>query len=123
MKLETLTIKEAIKQGYTRYGYYDREWQMVNKIHDQMFEEIDEYEHDNIVLFEKKSKAPSISSDAIAEILSDHIGESDSEECMRDDDCVYETVSKIDFTDVAEMINKKLEQHKYWMITDVKLKP
>ena len=119
-KIKELTIKEAIKQGYTKYGFQNREWQLVNDLSDALTE-IEEDEWEDIVLFQKKSLQPKISKERIAELLSDNIGDEDSDESGRDDDCVYETVKAIDFTDIAEKINKELEQHEYWTLTDIKL--
>lgn len=121
-KNSELTIKEALEQGYTKYGYFNREWQTTQNLHVDIFKDEEEYEHENLCLFEKKSKSTSISSEAIAEILSDHIGCMDGDECARDDDIIYDVVMKIDFTETANMINKKLEEYKYWMLTNIKIK-
>ena len=123
MSKEKLTLKEAIQQGYTHYGHEDQEWQTVNELHDDLFKDgdIEAGDLDSLVLFDKKSRCPSVDPKRIGEILSGVIGDDDSEECMRDDDCVYDTVKELDFTETANMINKALEKHKYWMITNIKL--
>jgi len=119
--MKQLTVKEAIKQGYTLYGFGNREWQSTNDLHDDIFDEIEEDEWGDIFLFEKKSNQPIITTTEISEMLADHISENDADECGREDDCVYKAVDELDFSQTAEMINKELSKHKYWMITDIKL--
>ena len=120
--MKKLTIKEAIDQGYTKYGLEGREWQSVEDLHDDVFEEQEEANWDDLVLFEKDASYPSIDSDTIAEKLAEQIAENDAEECQRnDDDVVYNAVKAIDYTEIADKINKELEQFKYWMLTDIKL--
>ncbi len=119
--METLTVKEAIDQGYTKYGFSDKEWQNTQELHDDVFKEVEEENWEDLVLFGKESSHPNIDAKTIGELLSEHIGINDSEECARDDDEVYTTVSAMDFSDVAKKINKELEKHKYWMLTDIKL--
>lgn len=120
-KVNSLTLRQATDQGYTHYGYGDVGWQHAQEIHDDLFKDEAEHNHDNLYLFSKKSNTPSITAKVIAELLSDHIGDEDGRECMRDDDVVYKTVQKIDFTETANKINQELEQHRYWMLTDIKL--
>lgn len=116
--MKELTIEQALKEGYTRYGYSNMEWQTAYKIEDIEWDGNENSE--NLVLFDKEEICPSISKEAISDLLSGHIYE---EECSRDDESVYKTVKSIDFKEMAVKINKELEQHKYWMITDIKLIP
>jgi len=119
--MKQLTIKQAIDEGYTKYGFASRDWQTTQDLHDDIFDEVEPEDWDDIVLFEKESTTPSISAKEIAELLSDYIGDNDSEECMREDEQIYDAVKAIDFTDISEKINKAMESHKYWMLTDIKL--
>ncbi|NRB81994.1 MAG: hypothetical protein HRU38_25635 [Saccharospirillaceae bacterium] len=119
--MKQLTVKEAIKQGYKYYGFGNKEWQTAEELDDGVFAEVDEDDWDDLVLFEKNASQPTIDSRTIANMLADYIADQDSNDCGRDDDCVYKTVEEMDFKKVAENINKELEQHKYWMITDIKL--
>jgi len=120
-KINELSVSDAIKQGFTMYGFGGCEWQVTNDLHDDVFDEVDPEDWENLVLFEKTSSQPSIDSKTIAERLADLIADEDSDNCGRDDDRVYKTVMEMDFEDVAKMINDKLSEHKYWMITDIKL--
>jgi len=121
--MEKLTIKEALEQGYTMYGVANKEWQHANEINDDVFKEVHRDDWGDIVLFEQNSSCPSIDKKYMAEMLADHISDNDSQECARDDDSVYKTVKEIDYTDIVAKINKELEQHKYWMLTTIKLIP
>lgn len=62
-----------------------------------------------------------IAANQIAELLGDHICDEDSQESMRDDDRVYRTVKGLDFSSTANMINEALKEHKYWMITNIRI--
>jgi len=119
--MSELTVKEAIKQGYKYYGFGNKEWQTAEVLDDGVFAEVNEDDWDDLVLFEKKSSQPTIDSETIANMLADYIADNDANDCGRDDNCVFKTVEAIDFKDTANKINKELEQHKYWMITDIKL--
>ena len=119
--MEQLTVKEAIEQGYTKYGFESKEWQHLEDLHNDIFEEIDEDDFDDLVLVEKVGQAPIFSVKEMSEILSERIGENDNEQCARDSDEVYTTVAAIDYTDIVNKINKELEQHRYWMLTKIKL--
>lgn len=123
VKFVQLTLKEAIDQGFTHYGFADREWQMVNELDEGVFEEVDEEDWDQLVLFDKKPSFPSISKERIAEVLAQEISETDYEDSGRDDDSVYIIVKDIDYTEIADTINKDLEDCKYWGLTDIKLVP
>lgn len=116
-----LTVREAIKQGYTMYGFASRDWQYLNELHDDVFSEVEEHEHKDLVLAEKNPNYPTISAETIAERLADQVADSYNMICNSDDDAVYNTVAEIDYSAIATKINKELEQHKYWMLTDIKL--
>lgn len=119
--MKTLTVKEAIEQGFTMYGYAKTEEQKAQKLTIDVFKEEPEHKQKLLVLFDKHNSCPSTTTEEISEILSERIGLNDEEECYRDNDDVYVTVSEIDFTEIVKTINKALEKHSYWMITDIKL--
>ena len=119
--MKSLTIQQALEQGYTKYGMAGRDWQMTMDIDDGVFEEVPEEQWDEIVLFDKEELLPRINADTIAEMLAERISENDAEESGRDDDSVYKTVKNIDYTEIAAKVNKELKQHRYWQLTDIKL--
>ena len=121
MKKE-LTLKQAMDQGYTVCGLEGKEWQSVIELHDDVFNsDIDKEDWGNIVLFEKKPSFPSVNSRTIADLLADNIAENDSCNSGRDGDEVYDAVMAIDFSATEALVNKKLEEFKYWKATGVKL--
>lgn len=119
--MEKLTVKEAIAQGYTKYGYSNKEWQHAHDLDDILGNHLSDDSWEDLVLFEKESKSSTIDERQIADLLSDYIGEHDSEACARDDDRVYDAILKMDFSETAAKINKELEQHNYYMLTNIKL--
>jgi hypothetical protein len=122
MKTTTgLTIKQALEQGYTKYGFSGRDWQTANDLDDGVFEEVPEDQWDDLVLFDKNEQYPSMSAKQMADLLAEKISEDDGEECGRDDDCVYKTVQSFDFSKITAKLNDELKQHRYWMLTDIKL--
>ncbi len=119
-----LTVAEAISEGYTRYGFANREWQTTNDLEDlrnEISEGVDDVNWDHIVLFGKESSRPTINTKQIADLLAESIGEDDAQETGRDDDAVWDTILALNFDEVTNRINKALEQHEYWMLTDIKL--
>lgn len=119
--MEQITLKEAIEQGYTKYGFTEREWQSTNDIHDGVFQEVDEEYWDSLVLFDKQSEQPSITSKQISDLLADSIGEQDACESGREDDAVYEAVNSVNYTEIAKTVNEALKPCEYWRLTDIKL--
>ena len=119
--METITLKEAIEQGYKYYGFSDREWQQTYELHDDIFQEVGEDYWDDLVLFDKESEQPLITSKQIADLLSDSIGEQDSCESGREDDVVYEAVNSVSYTEIAKTVNDALKPCEYWKLTDIKI--
>lgn len=116
-----LTLKEAIKEGYTKYGYADQEEQYARNLHEGLFKEVREEDWKYLVLFDKSTYYPSTSADELSTLISDYIGDNDSEECQRENEDVYNTVAGIDYTAIVETINKALQEHGYFELTDIKL--
>jgi hypothetical protein len=116
-----LTVKEALKQGYEYYGFKNVDWQNLQELDENVFNEVDESSWDNLVLFDKESKFPMMDKDDIAEIMANRAAENDSEVCNREDDEVYDAVRAVDFAEITDTINKALEVHSYRMLTDIKL--
>lgn len=119
--MEELTVKQALEQGYTHYGFKDREWQSVSKLHDNVFEELDEHEYEEVVLFEKSFNVLHTSEQDVSEIIAESVSYNYSQECASDEDNVYSDIIDLDFSGIVKQINDKMKDHKYWMITDIKL--
>lgn len=119
--MQKLTVKEAIKQGYKYYGIEGWEWQSCKDLNEDVFEEVNEDHHENIRLFEKEAQVTSISEDAIAEIISDHVSVLADEDCYRDDDRILLAIVGLDYSDITNKINNKLAEYKHYMLTDIKI--
>lgn len=117
---DTLTLKQALEQGYTHYTTTPDEWGMACELRNLIFEE-EECEH--LYLCERKANFPSITKEVIAGLIADKICEDDNDVCCRDSDEVYNAVKEIDFSDIQKTINDKLKQFKYWMFTDIQVVP
>lgn len=116
--MESLTIKEALKQGYTHCGSSSKEFQMLDTLESITDEDIRE----DTVLADKKSTSPLIDADQIKEMIAEQMEESHSQDTGDDTNQVYDTVMKLDFSKTAEFVNKELEVVRHWFLTDVKLK-
>jgi hypothetical protein len=117
---KTLTVAEAIAQGYTRYGRANLDYQHLHDIDDITEDDFTE----ELRLTEKESfYTPSISAEDLAELVAEHI------ECQNDDmtgddtNEVYNIIKKLDFEPISKVINKALEDKKFWRLTDIKLIP
>ncbi len=119
--MKELTIKEAIEQGYTKYGFEDQDDQFTNDLHDDVFEEYDEEYHGGMVLFEKETVTPKIGKDYLSDTLPEPIFEYEFEELIGLDDLILDEIKAIDYTEITEKINKVLGKHKYWILTDIHL--
>ena len=123
--MKTITLAEALDQGYKYYGFKNREWQTTNELNAGLFYgvEVDKEYWDDIVLFDKEPEQSSITSKQIADLLSDSIGEQDADESVRDDDAVYEAVNSVSYTERAKTISTALKPCEYWKLTDIKIVP
>lgn len=119
---EKLTVKEAIEQGYTHFGFADQEFQHLLSIATDL----------NVSTFKKKvclfgkepSSCASISREEIADMLADHMSSSVGEDTGDDDtDDIYDIIIKLDFGPCAEMINSALSHKKYYSLTKIELIP
>jgi len=118
--MEKLTIKEAFKRGYTKYGFSGLEWQNIHDISDLNLN-VDAEDLKDLVLFEKASTNFVMESENIAEIVSEAIADKENEESGRDNNEVYEAIKKIDYTDITKKINIELKKHSYWKLTEIML--
>lgn len=117
--MEKLTVKEALEQGYTYYGYKDLDEQSIKKL-DRPYG-ID-FEKGVAVLAEKGSSTYSIAGGTIRELVSDHIlaqdefSDEDAELCdLADKATLYDAL--------ADEINSLMSTKKFWFLTDIELIP
>lgn len=116
--MRTMTVKEAIEQGYEHYLVDGQEYGYLRDIGD--FE--DEDEDDVFVLADKEYSHPKgLSNDEIQEMFAEHIWNNYCSETGCDTDEVYDLIKAIDFKDVTERIEKALKAVRYKMATNIQL--
>lgn len=115
MSEQTLTVKEAIEQGYTMALSEDGDYGI--RLSDLAE---DEQGLDNIDLYvaSKETFNFSISAGAIQDLLEQHI--TDQDEVNDENDILYDQLAKVDFEAIAEIVNKVFTT-KYHSVTDIKL--
>lgn len=126
-KVEQLTVKEALEQGYTHWGYDNRDFQHLSRLEGLMegdFKDGPAFElYGYIVLAQKEPYYLSISSDTVQEIISDHIMSQDNY-CDDDFNTVPDALKEVEgWDEFAVKINAKLKEHPYWYLTQIKLIP
>lgn len=115
-----LTVAESIAQGYTSFIYNNDGFQTIKSIeHDDP-----DFTREDISLVEKEFYHPAgLDGKAIAERLADQIQDDHSWDSGDDSSDVYDAIMAIDFSDVAERIDKVLEKLKYYRSANIKLIP
>lgn len=114
--MERLTIKEALEQGYTHFGYKGLEYQTINELSDITDEDIER----GVCLFSKEYTTPTCEED-IQTFVADHIQDNWSAETQDDTNDVYQAIMAIDLSDIAKRINNVLQDKKYYTLTDIEL--
>jgi len=113
----TLTVKEALEQGYTHYGFDGEEYNhKISKIDNAYFP-------DGALLVDKDNSYPfTISAKSIEEwVCETLIGEQD--EVSDPDGELSELASEADFQKLADDINERMSKIKYRDLTDIELIP
>lgn len=119
-----LTVKEAIEQGYTHYGFDNGDFQHLSQLEDATPEDFQpsEWRGGDAVLANKEPYYMSISGDSIRDVVTDQI--CDSDEYKDDSGTVEDALKEMDvWQDFAAKINDKLKEHPYWYLTEIKLVP
>jgi|SRR5690606_15322683 len=115
--MKTITVKEAIQQGYEYFGYKDREFQHAQSLKD--ISEEDFNTNETLILFNKKASYRSISAEEIQELIFDYMY--DNDEMADDTEFMNDIFSESDFKPLSELINKKLSDYPYYFLTDIEL--
>lgn len=120
-----LTVKEAIEQGYTHWGYDNGEYQAVQRLEDITAEdfELKEWRGGDPVLADKEPvyvqvKTPDLYTDLIENLR-------DSGACFGDDTDEIDDLVKnaVDWEDIATKINAALKTRPFYPMTQTKLIP
>lgn len=119
---DSLSVKEAIEQGYTLYGYANSDgYQSLYNIKD--IDHADFEEFSDIVLAEKEPMYACVSEKCLYEDIADDI--MCSEECMGDDtNEILELIKgAVNWKKIADKINAALQTRPYYTLTQIKLVP
>lgn len=123
---QQLTVKEAIEQGYTHWGYDSGEFQRLGRLEDfsnSDFKDAINYGYGDCVLAEKQPWYLNISAGDMRDMISDHVMAQDN---YKDDDynIIPDALKEVEGWDAfAAKINAKLREHPYWNLTHIKLLP
>lgn len=121
-KEQTLTLQEAISQGYTHYclGHPQEGYQTTHTLSGITQADVDE---NTLYLAGKNTFAPSgISHDELKEMIAEHIWVNHQDDTGDDTDTIYDAIKEIDFSDVVKRIDEKLSEHKtFRWITNIRL--
>lgn len=121
---QQLTVKEAIEQGYTHFGFSTGDFQHLSTIEDAEAGDFlpNEYRGGHAVLAEKQPYYLNIDGDAIRDTLTDQICDSDT--YMDDAGTIEDALKEMEgWNEFAAKINDTLKKHPYWILTDIKLIP
>lgn len=115
--MKKLTVKQAIEEGYSHWGYKDREYQYAQNLEDIVDDDFNTDE--TLVLFEKEPFYRSISASEIQDLIFDYMY--DNDETSDDTDFMDDRFSESDFKPLSDLINKKLSDYPYYFLTDIEL--
>lgn len=102
IKMEKITIQQALQQGYTHYNVYQEE--ESGKLDHLVENGVYDYNKGKkVVLMSKTTITFNISADTIQQLLTDHI--SGQEEFAMEDDTLYDELDVADFDKIAELAN------------------
>lgn len=118
--METITIKEALNQGYKRAGKNATDWQSLHKLEDLTDEDI-EMEDGDLVLFSKEFDIPGITDVDLRDLIADHIEDQWCEKTGDDTEEVSRRIKEIDFSLINKQIDDKLKDKKCYWATDIQL--
>ncbi len=111
----TLTIKEALDQGYE---YCGRNNKLVTELNDLTE---DDFKDTEWFLMDKTPKHHSIDHEGFIEQLAEIYSDEESEQSGRDDDTVYNDLKKLNLEESLNKINQVFENNPYYTLTEIKL--
>lgn len=118
----TLTLQEAIQEGYSAFIYANDGWQAIKMLNEYQLDDDIDWTRDDIYLVQKEGQNPAgLSAEEIAEMLAENIQCSHSDETGDDTDDVYDAIKRLDFSDVSEKINEALAGIFYYRQTNIHL--
>lgn len=118
--IKSLSVKEALEQGYEYAGDPSKDYQCFIPINDLGEED---FKRHKWVLASIETYVPSITAKSIAEILAEHMESDVGNDTGDDTEEVYHTILKLDFESTARIINEALKNRWYRTLTKITLLP
>ncbi|MBP1165082.1 hypothetical protein JOE44_001966 [Chryseobacterium sp. PvR013] len=119
--MSRLTIQQAIDQGYEYFVYPADGYQALKSLSDYAENEIN-WEN-NPTLCNKEPQHPAgMNAEELRDHLADVISDNHASETGCDTDCVFDAIKEIDFTDIAEKIQDKLNGINFFWQSEIALK-
>lgn len=117
---KTMTVKEAVKQGFEYYVYDSDGWQSLKEISDMGMN----WNRDDIKLVNKESNHPfGLDAKYIAETLAEIISVNYSDETGYDGDDVYDVIKDLDLSQTEKLIEEALSKINHYRSSGIKLIP
>lgn len=119
---EQLTVKEALEQGYTHFGYSDEGYQAMLDLVDFRPEEAE----GKACLFDKEFTTLNVKAEWLRDELLDRISDKwdeDTNDDTREVEYMLKEIPVSSFEQLASEINEALSAKHYYKLTKIKLVP
>jgi hypothetical protein len=118
--MQTLSVTEALKQGYTKYCFNSDGFQGLKDIDGEI--DPSHFERDDIRIVNKEPYTlRGMCSKDIAELIAEHIECNHVDDSGDDTEQVYDAIKELDFTDAENKITEALSKLHYYRATDIRL--
>jgi hypothetical protein len=117
---ETLTVAQAIEQGYESCLYNEDGFQAMTSL---KYPDDINFDRHPVLASQDSVHPTSPKADYIKGMIADFVQENWQEETLDDTNSVSEAIMELDFTDVEQRINAALRNVNYYTGTDIKLIP
>jgi len=114
-----LTVKEALEQGYEKFCYANEGFQALHDIKEANEQDFAR----GVEIISKEPFYAGIDADSLKELIAEDIECNWVDQTGDDTEQVFNAVKELDFTDMAKMINDKLNAIPYYRSTGIKLVP
>jgi len=105
--MKTITIEEAINQGYTLAGVQGRDWQQGIPLAELNSEDL---KLQVWCPFSKEFRTPGMDEESIKEMIADAIETNWSEDTGDDTEEVYKLIISVDFQPLLDKIKEKVKE-------------
>lgn len=118
--VEKITIAEALKRGYVHYGYDNGEkFQLLHNIN---LLHADDFERGKICPAENEGECAKIDNEEIKELIANHVHDRWVDDTGDDTESIYDLLMELDFEDVANRVNEKIESvRNYKILTHIEI--